>query len=71
MRFFRGRGGGVGGLIVITSSSSGVWGRLEDVRDVPDDAEGAGVEPEEPDLTKWGDDGGVGVTENDRCIAGM
>ena len=48
-----------------------MWRRLEEVLDVLDDMEGPDVEPEEPDLTKWGDDGGVGVTENERCIAGM
>ena len=38
---------------------------------MPDDADGPGVEPEEPNLPKWGDDSGEGVTENERCIAGM
>lgn len=70
IRFLRGRGV-EGGLRVKPSSSSGVCGRLEEVRDVLDDMEGPGVEPSEHDLMKGGDDGGEGVIENERCMAGM
>ena len=43
-----------------SSSSSGVKGRLEDVREVEEEMEGPGVE--------MGDDGkGGGVTDTDRC----
>jgi len=73
MRFFRWRSG-VGGLRVklsSSSSSSGVCGLLEEVLDVLDDMEGPGVEPDQRDVMNWGDDGGDGVTENERCMAGM
>ena len=36
-----------------------------------DDTEGPGVEYGEHDLMNWGDDGGDGVIENERCMAGM
>ena len=41
---------------------------------MPDDAEGTGVEPEEPGMTKRSDDGNigkVGVIDNECRIAGM
>lgn len=52
------------------SSSSGVCGLLEDVRDVPSDVEGAGVEVE-VDAKGGGDETGGGVTDTDRCIVAM
>lgn len=62
-RFLRGfdTGGGVG---LMSSSSSGVCGLLEDVRDVSIDVEGEGVGVEV-------NASGGGVTETDRCIVAM
>jgi hypothetical protein len=65
-RGFRGRGG-CGEVLLITprsSSSSGVRGLFEEVREVLEDMEGPGVEA--------GDKGmGGGVTETERCMVAM
>lgn len=69
IRFFRGWGGGFN--VKTSSSSTGVCGRFDEVLDVLDDMEGPGVEPGEHNLIYWGEDGGDGVMENERCMAGM
>lgn len=53
-----------------SSSSSGVSGLLDDVRDVPTELVGAGVDVE-VDAREGGDERGGGVTETDRCIVAM
>jgi len=53
-----------------SSPSSGVRGRLDDVRDVLDEIEGPGVEAG-VDGSRSGDVKGGGVTETDRCIVAM
>lgn len=71
-RFLRGRGAGgsdsdLGSRI---SPSSGVLGLLEDVRDVLEDIEGPGVEPGVEG--RWSVEVvGEGVTETERCCAGI
>jgi hypothetical protein len=65
-RFLRGRGSGGGGgdtLVTdsISSSSMGVCGLLDEVREVLEDVEGSGVDAEESGM-------GGGVTEIDRGI---
>ena len=54
----------------ITSSSAGVRGLLDEVRDVLDEIEGSGVEP---GVKSWGggEDVGEGVTDTDRWMAGI
>jgi len=54
----------------MTSSSAGVRGLLDDVRDVLEDIDGPGVEPGVKS-TGCGEDVGEGVTETERCMAGM
>ena len=74
-RRFRGclgvEGGGepIACAVSIGSKSSGVLGRLDDVREVLDESEGPGVDAG-VDGVRIGNDGG-GVTDNDRGIAGM
>lgn len=55
--------------VSIGSKSSGVLGRLDDVREVLDESEGPGVDAG-VDGVRIGNDGG-GVTDNDRGIAGI
>jgi len=55
----------------MNSPSEGVRGRLDDVRDVPEESEGSGLCSLVQKEQKVGDDGGEGVTEKDRCIAGI
>lgn len=49
---------------VACESSSGVWGRFEDVRDVVDHSDRPGVDLGEEAI-------GGGVTDTDRCIVAM
>lgn len=67
---FLGGSFGLGGAEVTSmmssSSSSGVYGRLEDVRDVEDEIEGPGV-----DAGEDGIGGGGGVIDTERCIDAM
>ena len=53
-----------------SSSSSGVCGLLDDVRDVLEEIDGPGVEPGVSSNGK-GEFAGGGVTDTDRCIAGI
>jgi len=67
-RFLRGSCAIGRGRLSRSSSSLGVRGRLDDVREVLDELEGPGVEEGEDAIggSEWGMGGGV--TETERCV---
>lgn len=56
--------------VYFSSSSSGVNGLLDDVRDVPTEVVGAGVDVE-VEARGGGVEGGGGVTDTDLCIVAI